>query len=179
MGETMATNIMGTTMIAVSLLVLRPCCGAGSRVGVLFAWDAWIGVAFAVGVDVARVAELIRVVSVVMLPSWEACELLPDFELPLTVESLATLEAAESTALVRAPPTDMSGSRIGDEPVTSPLLFDERRWRREASWMSIAITVCYSTARFNKMNSSANGIERRKRYETYETEWRCQAIVCR
>lgn len=49
----MATNIMGTTMIAVSLLVLRPCCGAGSRVGVLFAWDAWIGVAFAVGVDVA------------------------------------------------------------------------------------------------------------------------------
>lgn len=122
---------------------------------------------------------MIGVVSVVMLPSWEACELLSDFELPLTVESLATPEAAETTALVRVPPTDMSGSRIGDEPVTSPLLFDERRWRREASWMSIAIAVCYSTARFNKMNSPANGIERRKRYETYETEWRCQAIVCR
>lgn len=44
----MATNIIGTTMIAVSLLVLRPCCGAGIRVVVLVACGAWVGVVFAI-----------------------------------------------------------------------------------------------------------------------------------
>ena len=47
-GDTMATNIIGTTMIAVSLLVLRPCCGAGIRVVVLVACGAWVGVVFAI-----------------------------------------------------------------------------------------------------------------------------------
>ena len=49
----MATNIIGTTMTAVSLLVLRPCCGAGIGVGVPVACDAWMGVVFAVVANAA------------------------------------------------------------------------------------------------------------------------------
>lgn len=65
--------------------------------------------------------------SVVMLLTWEACEPLTDFRMPLAVESLTAPEAAEMTALLGLPEADTSGSSIGDEPITSPLLFDERR----------------------------------------------------
>ncbi len=123
----MATNIMGTTMTAVSLEVLRPCCRAGIRVGVLVACDAWIGVEPVLGLKVVWEAELIGAGSVVMLPALAPCGLLTDFAVPLTVESVTLLDAAETTALLGFPLTGMSGSRIGDVPVGSPLLFAERR----------------------------------------------------
>ena len=155
MGETMATKMMGTTMTAVSLLALRPCCGPGIRVDVLVAWDAWTGVAFVVGVDVVPEAEFISAESVVVLPFWKPYRLLIEFGVPLTVMSLVTVEAAEFTALLGFRPTaEMSASKIG--PTMSPLLLGERRWRWAASWMSTAIAAWCSTARFNQMTKSVD-----------------------
>ena len=94
--------------------------------------------------------------SVIILPVWEPLELLVGFGAPLAIESLITLEAAGTVALLGLPLIETSGSRIGDESVAPPSLLDERRYRGEGPWISIAIAVCHSPARFNKTTSSVD-----------------------
>lgn len=53
--------------------------------------------------------------------------MLMGFGVPLAVEPLTAPEVAEMLALLASPFTETSGSSIGDEPVTPPLLLDERR----------------------------------------------------
>ena len=114
-----------------------------------------MGVAVVVVAKVVWEAELIGAESIVMLPAWELGKPLPELGILFTVESLTTLEAAEIEALFCCLPPETSGGRIGDELATSPLL-DERRWRCATSRPSIAIVVCHSRARFNKMTSSVD-----------------------